>query len=397
MIYLNGYGFPAWRGGPMFYADRTGLARHPRAHRGVPARVRRPLGAGAAPGARWPPKRRHVPRSRPACLTSIPSRRSVLETRAGRHALRALAGAARPLSGEADRAARTLGRARAGSDVSRAARRGRRLATHLTYADTLTPSPGDRPGADRSPAVRRPARRDPVRQQPGARRPRRWRRCTPASSTRRSRRPTHCWPGTTPRSASLWQALDPGLVFAAEGAAVRAGAGARRRRRRDRHAARPRPRCASTPFAELEATPATSAVDDAHARVGPDTIAKILFTSGSTGRPKGVINTQRMLCANQEMLRTVMPLLSATSRRCSATGCRGTTPSAATTTSASRSTTAARSTSTTASRCRAPSTRRSRTCARFRPPPTSTCRGLRAAGAAAARRRRRSARTSSAA
>ena len=26
MIYLNGYGFPAWRGGPMFYADRTGLA-----------------------------------------------------------------------------------------------------------------------------------------------------------------------------------------------------------------------------------------------------------------------------------------------------------------------------------------------------------------------------------
>ena len=26
VIYLNGYGFPAWRGGPMFYADRTGIA-----------------------------------------------------------------------------------------------------------------------------------------------------------------------------------------------------------------------------------------------------------------------------------------------------------------------------------------------------------------------------------
>jgi 3-hydroxyacyl-CoA dehydrogenase len=26
VIYLNGYGFPAWRGGPMFYADRAGLA-----------------------------------------------------------------------------------------------------------------------------------------------------------------------------------------------------------------------------------------------------------------------------------------------------------------------------------------------------------------------------------
>ena len=35
----------------------------------------------------------------------------------------------------------------------------------------------------------------------------------------------------------------------------------------------------------------------------------MLYTSGSTGRPKGVINTQRMLCANQAMLRTVMPLL----------------------------------------------------------------------------------------
>jgi 3-hydroxyacyl-CoA dehydrogenase len=27
VIYTNGYGFPAWRGGPMFYADRVGLAR----------------------------------------------------------------------------------------------------------------------------------------------------------------------------------------------------------------------------------------------------------------------------------------------------------------------------------------------------------------------------------
>jgi len=25
VVYVNGYGFPAWRGGPMFYADRTGL------------------------------------------------------------------------------------------------------------------------------------------------------------------------------------------------------------------------------------------------------------------------------------------------------------------------------------------------------------------------------------
>ena len=54
---------------------------------------------------------------------------------------------------------------------------------------------------------------------------------------------------------------------------------------------------------EAEPTPA---VDEAHARVGPDTIAKFLFTSGSTGRPKAVINTQRMWCSNQVMARTAL-------------------------------------------------------------------------------------------
>jgi feruloyl-CoA synthase len=65
---------------------------------------------------------------------------------------------------------------------------------------------------------------------------------------------------------------------------------------------------AVTLFDALEETP-SGALDTAHAGVGADTIAKILYTSGSTGTPKGVINTQRMLCANQEMIRTVMALL----------------------------------------------------------------------------------------
>ena len=41
----------------------------------------------------------------------------------------------------------------------------------------------------------------------------------------------------------------------------------------------------------------------AHARVGPDTIAKFLFTSGSTRMPKAVVNTHRMWCSNLQMIR----------------------------------------------------------------------------------------------
>ena len=62
----------------------------------------------------------------------------------------------------------------------------------------------------------------------------------------------------------------------------------------------------STPFQALCSTTPTAEVEDARDGVGPDTVAKVLFTSGSTGRPKGVINTQRMLCANQEMIRSVL-------------------------------------------------------------------------------------------
>ncbi len=64
-----------------------------------------------------------------------------------------------------------------------------------------------------------------------------------------------------------------------------------------------------TAFADLLRTTPTKAVEEAAARVGPETIVKLLYTSGSTGLPKGVINTQRMLCSNQAMLLACYPFL----------------------------------------------------------------------------------------
>ncbi len=58
----------------------------------------------------------------------------------------------------------------------------------------------------------------------------------------------------------------------------------------------------TTPFGELVNKPIGPEGRAAHAAVGPDTVAKILFTSGSTKAPKGVINTHRMLCASQQMV-----------------------------------------------------------------------------------------------
>ena len=65
----------------------------------------------------------------------------------------------------------------------------------------------------------------------------------------------------------------------------------------------------ATMLADLMATPLHPGLDAAHRAIGPDTIAKFLLTSGSTGNPKAVINTQRMICANQVMIRETMAFL----------------------------------------------------------------------------------------
>ncbi|HKQ76522.1 MAG TPA: feruloyl-CoA synthase [Blastocatellia bacterium] len=62
-------------------------------------------------------------------------------------------------------------------------------------------------------------------------------------------------------------------------------------------------------FAELLDREDATAVERAFASLGPDTIAKFLLTSGSTGEPKAVINTQRMLCSNQQAHAQCWPFL----------------------------------------------------------------------------------------
>ena len=103
---------------------------------------------------------------------------------------------------------------------------------------------------------------------------------------------------------SIFALLKPGLVFAVDGEifapAIAAAAPPDVPIVTTRN---PVPGRRSVSFASLLEAEPTSAVEAAFERVGPDSIAKFLFTSGSTGSPKAVINTQRMLTANQEMVR----------------------------------------------------------------------------------------------
>lgn len=91
--------------------------------------------------------------------------------------------------------------------------------------------------------------------------------------------------------------LTPGLIFADDGAAYGKAIRTAAPKGVEIVAVSGGADLGATAFDALSAD-AREKVAAAHAAVGPDTVAKILFTSGSTGMPKGVINSQAMICAD---------------------------------------------------------------------------------------------------
>ena len=111
----------------------------------------------------------------------------------------------------------------------------------------------------------------------------------------------------------IMELLQPGLVYVADGARFAAALAALDLNGVELVCSVKAPAAVqATEFSSLLGTLDADGVERAFASVGPDTIAKFLLTSGSTGEPKAVINTQRMLCANQQAIAQLWPFLAMT-------------------------------------------------------------------------------------
>ena len=109
------------------------------------------------------------------------------------------------------------------------------------------------------------------------------------------------------RLKSIFGLITPGLVYASDGGIFARAIETVAPRDVEVVVGRNAPAArTTTPFAEFCNRTPTPAIEAAHDAIGPDTVTKFLFTSGSTGIPKCVINTQRMLCSNQVMLRQAL-------------------------------------------------------------------------------------------
>jgi feruloyl-CoA synthase len=107
----------------------------------------------------------------------------------------------------------------------------------------------------------------------------------------------------------IFEMVRPGLVYAADGERFAKALGTVSAMSAMSSMAPVEIVVGSASFSTLLETSRHPDLDDRFAAVGPDTVAKILFTSGSTGKPKGVVNTQRMLCSNQQALAQAWPFL----------------------------------------------------------------------------------------
>lgn len=118
-------------------------------------------------------------------------------------------------------------------------------------------------------------------------------------------------PGAQDRLRYAAEKVDPGLVFAFDAAPFGEALSLDIFAKIEKVAVRTEgATVAVTPFDALLAAQDDVAVDGAHASVGPETLAKILFTSGSTSNPKGVMTTHGMLTTNQAQLIATLPMLS---------------------------------------------------------------------------------------
>jgi feruloyl-CoA synthase len=109
--------------------------------------------------------------------------------------------------------------------------------------------------------------------------------------------------------AAILAALDPALIYAADGIGYGPAIRASRSRVLTVLGTALEQVPGSIAFEGLLRTRETAAVAEEWSRIQPDDHAKYLLTSGSTGQPKVVINTHRMLCANQQMIAQVWRFL----------------------------------------------------------------------------------------
>lgn len=116
-------------------------------------------------------------------------------------------------------------------------------------------------------------------------------------------------PGAQAQLKYVLNLINPRMVYAVDGARFAQALAMEEMAGREIVVSR-NPGPGQTAFNEL-LKGAEADLDSAAARVGPDSVVKILMTSGSTSSPKGVLTTHRMMCANQAQILDALPFLMA--------------------------------------------------------------------------------------